>query len=389
MIIKNVRIILAAFSAAFILILLSMSFIFADEGHDHGAIATSSQGGGLNTPILVEKESQFLLGVLTEPAGTRQLSRTVRVLGRVVPRTQGKAEIIPLQSGQVIADPNYPMPHLGDFVKKGQVVAVIEQALSTAELLQVQAEKLKVDAEMEQARREYDRLKTIDKVVAQKDLIEAEIRLRTAEKVQQLYSKTIAKSISAHSGGRYYITSPIDGVITEADLTIGEQVEADKVIFEVIDLQTLWVEAQVYETDLASIEKSKEARISTQAYEGEFFTGRLFTLGNVVDEITRTVRVIFEVKNTDYKLRIGMFADVSIEFGAPEDVLVVPRSAVTSVGGKNVIFVHIDPEYFIGREVRLGDQNGDFVEIKSGLEIDERVVTTGNYQLKSIVQAGG
>jgi len=157
----------------------------------------------------------------------------------------------------------------------------------------------------------------------------------------------------------------------------------------VIDLETLWVEAQVYETDLASIEKSKEARIATHAYEGEFFTGRLFTLGNVVDEITRTVRVIFEVKNTDYKLRVGMFADVSIEFGASEDVLVVPRRAVTSVGGKNVIFVHIDPEYFIGREVRLGDQNGDFVEIKSGLEIDERVVTTGNYQLKSIVQAGG
>ena len=288
---KNLRIILAAFSAAFILILLSKSFIFADEGHD-GATPTNTQAGGLNTAILVEKESQFLLGVLTEPAGTRQLSRTVRVLGRVVPRTQGKAEIIPLQSGQVIADPNYPMPHLGDFVKKGQVVAVIEQALSTAELLEVQAEKLKVDGEMEQARREYDRLKTIDKVVAQKDLIEAEIRLRTAEKVQQLYSKTIAKSISAHSGGRYYITSPIDGVITEADLTIGEQVEADKMLFKVIDLQTLWVEAQVYETDLASIEKSKEARISTQAYEGEFFTGRLFTLGNVVDEITRTVRVI-------------------------------------------------------------------------------------------------
>ena len=207
--------------------------------------------------------------------------------------------------------------------------------------------------------------------------------------MQQLYSKTIAKSISAHSGGRYYITSPIDGVITEADLTIGEQVEADKMLFKVIDLQTLWVEAQVYETDLASIEKSKEARISTQAYEGEFFTGRLFTLGNVVDEITRTVRVIFEVKNTDYKLRVGMFADVSIEFGAPEEVLAVPRNAVTSVGGKNVIFVHIDPEYFIGREVLLGDQNGDFTEIKSGLEIDERVVTTGNYQLKSISQAGG
>ena len=125
------------------------------------------------------------------------------------------------------------------------------------------------------------------------------------------------------------------------------------------------------------------------AYEGEFFTGKLFTLGSVVDEDTRTVRVIFELKNTDNKLRIGMFADVSIEFGAPEEVLVVPRSAVTPVGGKNVIFVHIDPEYFIGREVLLGDQNGDFIEIKSGLEIDERVVTTGNYQLKSIAQAGG
>ena len=385
----NRRVVAAVLTASFALVLFGWSLLFAHEGEDHGAAPAATQAGGLNMPILVEKESQFLLGVLTEPASNRRLSRTVRVLGRVIPRTQGKAEIIPLRSGQVIADPKHPMPQLGEYVKEGQMVAVIEQALSAAERIEVRAEKLKVDAELEQVRKEYARLKAIEKVVAQKDLIEAEIRLRAAEKVQQLYAETISASMSASSGGRYYITSPISGVITHTDVTIGEQVEADKVLFKVMDLQMLWVEAQVYETDLARIEKSREAKISTQAYDDEYFNGRLFTLGSVVNEITRTVRVIFEVKNRDNKLRVGMFADVSIEIGNPEDVLVVPRSAVTTVRGKNVVFVHVEPEYFVGREVLLGDQNGEYVEIKSALDVGERVVTTGNYQLKSIVQMGG
>lgn len=385
----NRRVVAVVLTASFALVLFGWSLLFAHEGEDHGAAPAATQAGGLNMPILVEKESQFLLGVLTEPASNRRLSRTVRVLGRVIPRTQGKAEIIPLRSGQVIADPKHPMPQLGEYVKEGQMVAVIEQALSAAERIEVRAEKLKVDAELEQVRKEYARLKAIEKVVAQKDLIEAEIRLRAAEKVQQLYAETISASMSASSGGRYYITSPISGVITHTDVTIGEQVEADKVLFKVMDLQMLWVEAQVYETDLARIEKSREAKISTQAYDDEYFNGRLFTLGSVVNEITRTVRVIFEVKNRDNKLRVGMFADVSIEIGNPEDVLVVPRSAVTTVRGKNVVFVHVEPEYFVGREVLLGDQNGEYVEIKSALDVGERVVTTGNYQLKSIVQMGG
>lgn len=387
---KNQKFIPGILSAAAVIFIFGLSLIFAHGGEDHGDTPAASPGsGGLNAPLLVEKESQFLLGILTEPAATRRLKRSVRVLGRVIPRTQGKAEIISLQSGLVVADPQYPMPQLGDFVRKGQVVAVLEQSLGTAEILDLQAAKVKADAELEQTRREYNRLKSIEKVVAQKDLIEAEIRLRTAEKVQRLYEETISNAMSMSSGGRYTIKSPISGVVTEADVTIGERVEANKMIFKVIDLQTLWVEAQVYESDLARVEQAREAQITTQVYPGEYLTGHLHSLGSVVDENTRTVRAIFEVKNTDRKLRVGMFADVSVEVGGAEEVLAVSRSAVTTVGGKNVLFLHIQPEYFLGREVLLGEQDGGYVEIQSGLKAGERVVTTGNYQLKSIAQAGG
>ncbi len=390
MINKNHQFIAAVFSATAVIFIFGLSLIFAHGGEDHGETSVATPGGGgLSAPLLVEKESQFLLGILTEPAAMRRLKRSVRVLGRVIPRTQGKAEIISLQSGQVIEDPRYPMPQIGDFVRKGQVMAVLEQALGTAEILDLQAAKVKADAELAQSRKEYNRLKSIEKVVAQKDLIEAEIRLQTARKVQQLYDETIANTMSLSSGGRYSIRSPISGIVTDADVTLGEQVEANKKIFNVIDLQTLWVEAQVYETDLARVEQSQEAQIATQVYPGQYFTGHLHSLGSVVDEDTRTVRAIFEVKNTNRKLRVGMFADVSVEIGGPEEVLAVSRSAVTTVGGKNVLFLHLQPEYFLGREVLLGDQDGDFVEIKSGLKPGERVVTTGNYQLKSIAQAGG
>ena len=185
---------------------------------------------------------------------------------------------------------------------------------------------------------------------------------------------------------RYYVKSPISGVITEADIAVGTQVDINKKLFTVVDISTLWVEGQVYEADLSKISTSRDAYVSTKTYPDEIFRAKLHALGSAIDEATRTIKAIYQVSNSSNKLKVGMLADVGASAGTPFESLAIPADAVVDIRGKNVVLLHIAPEKFIAREVILGQKDGNYFAVKAGLKEGDRVVTVGNYQLKSSVQ---
>jgi cobalt-zinc-cadmium efflux system membrane fusion protein len=150
------------------------------------------------------------------------------------------------------------------------------------------------------------------------------------------------------------------------------------------------LEAQVFERDLPAIRESTRASFTSAAINNEVYTigtpdgdGRLVSVGQTVNEQTRTVPVIYEVKNPLNRLKDGNFVEITIDTSGDREVLAVPKSAVINEQGQTFVFVFDGGESFERRAVALGAEGADYFEVSSGLKEGERVVVEGIYQLRS------
>ncbi|MDQ3019020.1 MAG: efflux RND transporter periplasmic adaptor subunit [Bacteroidota bacterium] len=369
------------------LIYLTFSLVFVNtksDGHEgHDDAPPSYNGAPLGDPFFISKQTQFILGIETVIAQERQLNFTINSTGKIIPTAQGKAEIFSPLPGKIT---QRTIPNVGMNVNNGTTLLTIEQTLDVQSKLSVANEKFKAEAEYEQAVKDYERLKELEGVAAEKDILSAEIRLNSSEKTLDYYESVLQGKENLNN--YFQITSPISGVIVESDVSIGEQLEINKKLFTIVNINTLWVEAEIYETDIAKLRNVSNANVTAQTYPDENFDARLVNIGNVVDDVTRTVKVIFEVKNKNKLLKVGMFANINININTNNEteVLTVPKESIVDIGGKNVVFIHTKAQAFKGVEVLLGRTDGQYVEILNGVSTGARVVTTGNYQLRASVK---
>lgn len=179
------------------------------------------------------------------------------------------------------------------------------------------------------------------------------------------------------------IRSPIRGTINEFSAVSGNYVEAGTLLLEISDLRTVWVEARIFEKDIALLEPGLRAEVTLAALPGEKFPGRLAIIGASVDEASRTAKAVVEVSNPAERLKPGMSASVTLFARKPTKVLAVPEAAVRKVEGRDVVFVEGPERTFTVREVKTGRTLEGFVEILSGLAEGEQVATEGSLALKS------
>jgi len=180
---------------------------------------------------------------------------------------------------------------------------------------------------------------------------------------------------------RFPVRAPIAGVITEVGFSPGEQIESKQVLYTIIDPTHLWVAAEVYEVDLKWIEGAKAAFIIPEGYPDKHYQGKVISIGQVVDEKKRTIHVIIEILKPDSVLKVGQLAEIQLETLESTEAITVPASSVLEQNGRSIVFVHTDPEMFVGRIVTVGGVYGDRIAILDGLSLGDRVVTKGNYQL--------
>ncbi|WP_224243065.1 efflux RND transporter periplasmic adaptor subunit [Hyalangium gracile] len=365
-------------------VLLVAAVAWGHGGEEHGEAPTrpAVTGPGFS----VAKETQFLLEIRTERARVRSLEARLVAPGKVIPRTDRYAQVASPVPGIVMASGS-AVPLVGQKVKKGQVLATIQQSLSASEatglstnLIQAEAEASRAQAALEQARKDLARLESLQGVVAEKEVQQATLAVRTAE--QELNRARSSREVlsGARQGqgtARFTLTAPIDGVLVEARATVGEQVEPSRPLFTVLDAAVVWVEARVYENDVARVEAATGALVHSEAYEDQHFPARLYHVGQVVDEGTRSVRVLFELDNRAGRLRPGMFVDVAIGAGGAQQVLAVPEAAVVEEEGRAFVFLHTAPESFERREVVLGVRDGVWRAVRQGVKEGERVVVKG------------
>jgi hypothetical protein len=184
------------------------------------------------------------------------------------------------------------------------------------------------------------------------------------------------------------LRAPISGVITGVFAVSGQLVQAGQKIVTMLDPSVVWVHADVFEADQASVQRSTRAIVTSRAMPDVALPGRRVAMGVTVGEVQGAVEAWFEVPNPGGRLKVGALVDVGIEIGGAEPSLVVPLSAVFEKDGRKLVFVHTAPERFAAREVRIVTSLGERAAVEGELAPGDRVVTTAGYQLLSSPAVG-
>jgi Cu(I)/Ag(I) efflux system membrane fusion protein len=178
------------------------------------------------------------------------------------------------------------------------------------------------------------------------------------------------------------IRSPIAGVILEKNVLPGMTVEPSMDLYVVADLSTVWVQAQVYESEVPLVAIGQKARLTLDSMPGKPYEGRVTFIEPVVSEKTRTTAVRYEFANPGLKLRPGMFTTVEL-LTAQGRGPAVPVDAVIDTGSRKLVFVMEKPGEYRAREIQTGIQADAYYSVVSGLAAGDRVVTSGQFLLDS------
>jgi cobalt-zinc-cadmium efflux system membrane fusion protein len=183
--------------------------------------------------------------------------------------------------------------------------------------------------------------------------------------------------------GFFTLRSPIDGVVTERHHSVGEFIPEEVPIFEVLDPTVLWADIDIPELHAARVRIGQPVELAVDGTGGRIFLGRIDYVAPVVDPGTRTVQARALFDNSDGALRANTYGSVRILAQTEGSGALVPRTALQDAKGVQVVFVPISDTEFETRRVRTAPGDGDLVQVMSGVDPGERVVTTGSFLLKT------
>jgi membrane fusion protein, copper/silver efflux system len=182
---------------------------------------------------------------------------------------------------------------------------------------------------------------------------------------------------------RFTLTAPISGVIAELGVREGSTVNPGMTLFRIVDLSTVWINAEVPEAQASWVTPGARVEARVQAYPGRAFEGRVGALLPEVSAATRTVRTRVEVRNPGALLKPGMFATVAFERRAQRESVLVPSEALIRTGTRDVVIVALGEGRFRATEVQVGAESGGQSEIRKGLNASDRVVLSGQFLVDS------
>jgi len=351
----------------------------------------AGRGGGRDwdstTSLRLTEKEMNAIDLETVVASYQPMSSHLRATGKVLASPFRKAIV------------SYPFPariariHVrpGDWVKTGQELVTLQsEAVGEAK-----SDYFKALADFELAKSSFEREKRLfdrgagagkNLQAAEAERKVAEASLNAAEKKLHILGFTEAQvktTAETHEiNATITLFAPLPGKIVDNNVSLGAMVDQTSEILTVLDPRVLCVDADIYERDIAAIRKGQEADVTVPAYPDLVFKGRIQYIGDVLKQETRTVTVRTEVENEEYRLKPGMFASLNILLDRQARALTVPQAAVLDDRDRKIVFVNRNGEFF-PRVVVVGSKMDGFLEVLSGLAEGDKVVTKGNYQLKS------
>lgn len=346
--------------------------VSAHDGHDE---AGANKTGSSSTTFIVEKETQFLFNILTQKIETGDFNESSVLLGTVTAAPQGRAVIQSPQAGKIVSLRVTP----GQRVGKGQVVAVIEQQVDAGTQISIISQSNTVNAEYEAAKAQYERLKAIEDIAAKKDITEAKARYESAKKNKALFDANTGRNTGSTKA--ITLTSPVSGVIGTFNYAIGAVVNGGETLFEITNLDQVFVEAQVFTADVERM-KSATAFTTSSSTDTSTYRMKMISTAQSVNTGNQSQKVVFEIMNPKGQFKIGENVNVRMTGSNVVRQVVIPNEAITDVNGKPAVFVKDKAEQYSISFIVKGQSNDKFTVISKGAEEGERIVTANVYQMK-------
>ncbi len=315
------------------------------------------------------KEAAQLANVLTSVVSRQKPVKEVRLYGKI----QADERLLQSQVAQ------YPgridkllVNFTGETVKKGQTLAIIyspELVTAQQELLEAAKTKQSQPEIYEAAKEKLQLWKLSDSQIA---------GIENSGKVQT----------------KFEVVSSISGIVTSRRVNNGDYVSPGSVLYELVDLSTVWVLFDAYESDLPFLKTGDKLDFTVQAMPGETYSGNIIFIDPVVDPIARVSKVRVEINNLSGKLKPEMFATGIVKANMAEfnDKMVIPRSAVLWTGKRSIVYVKqpgTDEPIFKIREISLGPMLGSSYIVADGLTEGEEIVTQGTFSVDAAAQLEG
>ncbi len=293
------------------------------------------------------------------------------VVQRVADKFEGVGTIEAVEAITVVSEIDAAVETIpfveGGFLKKGDLIAQLNYASLGAEA--ERAEALRAQSQVT-----YDRVKAIvdQKAGAPQDLDDAAAALRVAEA-----NLTVAKARLSKTR----IVAPFDGMVGARQVSIGTFLRAGQAVTVLANIDAIRVNFSVPERFLSRLTRGADVAVSTTAYPGYELKGKIIVVNPVLDQSTRSARVVAQMANPGRKFRSGMSANVSVVLGERANAMTIPNEAVFASGGQSFVFV-VKSDSIVARvPLSLGTRLTNIVEVLEGLEPGMSVVTAGHQKL--------
>ncbi len=315
--------------------------------------------------VRISTEKVQKLGVRTEAATRRVLERTVSAAGRVEPDERRVYAIAPKFEGYV---EKLHVNVTGQPVAKGQPLFEVY----SPELVSAQREYAIAASGVQSMANAGDDVVDSMKRLAQASLARLKNWDVSDEQVRALERSGEAKRTVT-------FRSPVAGIVTTKKALQGMRFMPGEMLYEVSDLSSVWVIADVFEQDISLVRAGAKANVRINAYPDKVFRGTITYVYPTLTAQTRTIPVRIELPNPGQLLKPSMFAQIELAAGGGAKVVVVPDTAVIDSGLRSIVLVELGAGRFEPREVRTGARTGDHIEIIEGVKEGERVVIAANF----------
>lgn len=343
---------------------------------DASGNSTQSQAAADNEPSLAQiqltPQRMQSIGVKLGAVEMKAVSNDIRVTGNVDVDERRLATVqirFPGWIRKVFVDATY------DYVRKGQPLFTIY----SPDLVTTEQEYLLARKNQQQLQHS-----SVSDVAAG-----AETLVGAAKERLQQWQVPPSEIAKLESTGKVIteitFNSPVSGYVTERNALPNMYVQPESKLYSVAELSTVWVYAQVFQTDVGRIKPGDLAVVTVDAYPGKTFKGRVDFVLPQVDMNTRTVRVRLVFSNPGLLLKPGMFVNAVLKTPAGKS-LTIPATAVFHSGTRNVVFINKGDGNFEPREVELGPRVGDDYVVLKGLKEGESLVTSANFLIDSEAQ---
>jgi len=323
------------------------------------------------------KEQQWVIPFALEPVSEHEVQRTVPAPGEIVPPDGALVQVSALVDGIAPAEKNRNAPSVGERVREGQVLVVLAPTAQEGSFAQARGRVEGLLVEVQRSERLLDA-----GAIPRRRLEEARHDLEVA--------RAELDAMGGSTDGDYSLSlrAPITGVVAERSFLPGSRVEAGEPLFTIVDPSTAWLRVQMSAVSATAVPEGARATFTIEDSDQVFETSRRLSVGSVMNPQTRTVPVVFEVGSAT-PFTFGQLAQASVPTGGVTHGIAIPNDAILDDNGTAVAYVQTGGETFARRVLTLGARDGSRTQILAGLDLGERVVTVGAYQVRLASLSGG